>query len=128
MTVQVDIFTLLITLAFLLIAIFLIPMLLQLKRMAQEADALLRELRLELVPTLREIRETAERLNRASAHLEEGAGKAGVLLHSLGEVGESVHSVNDFLHHDVGRYLGNAAGLWLGLRAASKVFLKGLKE
>jgi uncharacterized protein YoxC len=131
MTVQVDIFTLIIAFTFLLIAIFLIPMLMQLKKMAQEADVLLSELRRELVPTLREIRETAERLNRASGHLEEGAGRAGVLLQSLGEVGQSVHNVNDFLQHDIGRFLGrnlgNATGLWLGLRAASKVVLKGLK-
>ena len=72
------------------------PLLLQLKRAAQEADALMSDLRRELIPALREFRETSERLNRASATVETGAEKAAVLFESLGEVGESIHSVNSF--------------------------------
>jgi hypothetical protein len=53
-------------------------------------------------------------------------GKAAFLTDSLEEVGESIHSVNSFLRHGVGRYAGNLAGLWLGMRSASKVFLKQL--
>lgn len=128
MTVQVDILTLIITLLFVVLVVFLVPLLLQLKKTAQEADALMAELRRELVPTLRELRETSERLNRASAHVEDGAGKAGHLLESLGEVGESIHEVNRFFHQDIARYAGNAAGLWLGIRAASKVLIKGLQD
>ena len=128
MDVHVDLFVLIITVVFLIIAAAMVPLLLQLRRTAQEADALMSELRRELVPTLREFRETAERLNRASASIESGAEKAGGLLESLGEVGDSIHSVNNFLHRDMARYVGNAAGLWLGIRAASKVILKGLQE
>lgn len=128
MSVQVDIFVLIITVVFLVIAAALVPLLLQLKRTAREADALLTDLRRELVPTLREFREASERLNRASAQVEAGAGRAGTLLESLGEVGDSIHSVNSFFHRDMARYAGNAAGLWLGIRAASKVILKGLQE
>lgn len=128
MSVQVDIFVLIITVVFLVVAAALVPLLVQLKRTAREADALLVDLRRELVPTLRELRESSERLNRASATVENGAEKAGVLFASLGEVGESIHNVNRFLHRDTARYVGNAAGLWLGIRAASKVILKGLQE
>ncbi|AMV71940.1 hypothetical protein JCM30471_04380 [Desulfuromonas carbonis] len=128
MSVQIDIFVLIITVVFLVIAAALVPLLLQLKRTASEADALLAELRRELIPTLREFREASERLNRASAQVEAGAGRAGTLLESLGEVGDSIHSVNSFFHRDMARYAGNAAGLWLGIRAASKVILKGLQE
>lgn len=128
MSVQVDIFVLIITVVFLVIAAALVPLLLQLKRTAREADALLADLRRELVPTLREFREASERLNRASAQVEAGAGRAGTLLESLGEVGDSIHKVNRFFHRDMARYAGNAAGLWLGIRAAGKVILKGLQE
>ena len=128
MSVQIDIFVLIITVVFLVIAAALVPLLLQLKRTAREADALLEDLRRELIPTLREFRETSERLNRASAQVEAGAERAGTLLESLGEVGDSIHNVNSFFHRDMARYAGNAAGLWLGIRAASKVILKGLQE
>lgn len=128
MTVQVDIFVLIVTVVFLIIAAALVPLLLQLKRTAREADALIGELRRELIPALREFRETAERLNRASATVEAGSEKAGRLLESLGEVGDTIHGVNNFFQRDMARYVGNAAGLWLGIRAASKVILKGLQE
>jgi uncharacterized protein YoxC len=128
MTIQVDIFVLIITLVCVVLAAFLVPLLFQLKRTARDVDALIDDLRRELVPTLREIRETAQHLNRAAAELETGAEKTAPLFDSIGEVGESIRSVNSFFHKDLSRYAGNAAGLWLGIRAASKVFLKGLQE
>jgi len=121
MTVQVDVFTLIITILFVVIAAVLIPTLFQLKSTAKQVDDLVNEARRDLLPMLRELRQASERINQAS-------DKAEVLFDSLGETGESIHKVNDFLQHDVGRYVGNAAGLWLGLRAASKVFVKQLKE
>lgn len=121
MAVQVDVFALFITVLLLLIAVFLIPLLIQMRNTAQRVDEFIHEAQRDLLPMLRELRETSEKLNQASA-------KAGGLVDSLGEAGESIHKVNEFLQHDVGRYVGNAAGLWLGLRAASKVFLKQLKQ
>lgn len=128
MTVQVDIFVLLLTGGFLVIAAFLVPLLFQLKKTAREADEFLAEVRRELVPALREMRESAERFNRGSAHLEHGAEKAERFMESIGEVGESISDVNHFLHRDAARYIGNTAGLWLGIRAASKVLIKGLQN
>lgn len=128
MTVHVDLFTLVITVLLLLIVIFLIPMLLQVKKTAQQADVFIAEARRDLLPMLRELRETSERINRASVHLEKGMADAGELLASLGEVGETVHDLSRFIQRDVGRYIGNAAGFWLGLRSASKVFVKQMKK
>lgn len=121
MSVQVDVFALIITVVLLLIAVFLVPLLLQMRNTAQRVDEFLHEAQRDLLPLLREMREASERLNKGSA-------QAGKFLESLGETGESIHMINDFLHHDMGRYLGNAAGLWLGIRAASKMFLKQMKQ
>jgi predicted PurR-regulated permease PerM len=120
MPVQVDVLALIVTVLLLLIAAFLIPLLIQVKNTAQRVDAFLNDAQKDLLPALRELRETSERLNEASA-------KAGTFFESLGETGESIHMINDFVHHDLGKYIGNAAGLWLGIRSASKVFLKQLK-
>lgn len=128
MVVQVNLFVVIIAVLLLLIAIFLIPLLQQLKKTSQRVDEFLIEARRDLLPMLRELRETSERLNKASVHLEKGMADAGVLLESLGEVGETVHDVSRFVHQDVGRYIGNAAGFWLGLRSASKVFLKQMQK
>jgi hypothetical protein len=131
MSAQIDLFVLIAIIVIVLIvlsAVYLIPVLLQLKKTTRQVDEFLGEARRDLLPMLRELREASERLNRASVHLEKGMSDAGVLLASLGEVGETVHEVSRFVHRDVGRYIGNAAGFWLGMRSASKVFLKQMKK
>ncbi len=125
---QVDALSLLIVLLLLAIVVFLVPMMIQLKNASQRFDEFMRDAQRDLLPMLRELREASERLNRASAKVEEGVGKAAGLAESLEEVGESIHGVNNFLRHDVGRYAGNLAGLWLGFRSASKVFIKQLAK
>jgi len=125
---EVDVLELLITIMMLIIVIFLVPMMIHIKNASQRFDQFLRETERDLFPMLRELREASERINRTSAKAEEGVGKAVGLAEALEEVGESIHGVNSFLRHDVGRYAGNLAGLWLGFRSASKVFLKQLAK
>lgn len=126
MPMQIDILALFITILLLIVVLFLVPALLQARSTAQRIDEFLREAQRDLLPMLRELREASEHLNRASAKVEEGVTKAAALTDSLEEVGDSIHSVNSFLRHDVGRYAGNVAGLWLGFRSASKVLIKQL--
>lgn len=121
MSVQVDALALIIVVLLVLIAAFLVPLLIQARNTAQRIDEFLHEAQRDLLPMLREMREASERLNKASAN-------AGNLVESMSEAGETIHRVNEFLQHDMGRYVGNAAGLWLGIRAASKVFLKQMKQ
>lgn len=128
MPMQIDVMALLITILLLIVVIFLVPMLIQLRNTAQRFDEFVREAQRDLLPMLRELREASEHLNRAAGKVEEGVGKAAFLADSLEEVGESIHSVNSFLRQGVGRYAGNLAGLWLGMRSASKVFLKQLTK
>jgi hypothetical protein len=98
------------------------------EKTAQEAEALLRDLRRELMPSLRDFREIAERLNRASTQVEQGAGKAEHRLEAVDEFAASIRLINGFLQKDLVRFFENAACLMLGLRAAGKVFLNGLQE
>lgn len=128
MSMQIDVMAMLVVILLLIIVIFMAPALIQARNTAQRLDEFLRDAQRDLLPMLREMREAAERLNRTSGKLEEGANKAAALADSLEEVGDSIHSVNSFLRHDVGRYAGNLAGLWLGLRSASKVFIKQLNK
>jgi uncharacterized protein YoxC len=126
MSMQIDVMALLITILLLIIVILMVPALIQARKTAQRLDEFLRDTQRDLMPMLRELREAAERLNRSAGKVEEGVNKAAALADSLEEVGDSIHNVNSFLRHDVGRYAGNLAGLWLGFRSASKVFIKQL--
>ena len=128
MTVQIDLYAFFIAVLILLIVIFLIPMMLQLKKTARDLDSFLVESQKELVPMLHELRQASEKINKLSDKAEEGIVKSEALFTSLAETGHLIHDVNDFLHRDFGRYVGNAAGMWLGMRAASKVFLKQLRQ
>lgn len=96
MTVQVDIFALIILVGVIIFMAFLLPMVWQMKKAAQETDAILGELRRELIPALQDVREITQRVNRTSVKIE--------------------NSVE------------NAAYLILGLKAASKVFIKGTQQ
>jgi len=128
MTVEVDIFTLIILLLVIVVAAFLLPLIWQLKKTSNKADALLGELHRELLPTLRDCREIAERINRASVKIEKGSGHAENLLEALDEITDSVRRIANFFHHDACSMSENAAFLILGLKAAGKVLFKETQE
>lgn len=128
MTVEVDIFTLIILVVVILVAAFLVPLIWQLKKTGHQADALLGELHRELLPTLRDCREIAERINRASVKIEKGSGHAENLLEALDEITDSVRRIANFFRHDACSMSENAAFLILGLKAAGKVLFKETQE
>jgi uncharacterized protein YoxC len=128
MTVQVDIITLGVLVVVIICAAVLLPMLWQWKRTGQEADALLRELRIELIPTLKDFREITERINRASVKIEKGSGHAENLFESLDEIADSVRHISRSFRLDACHLANNAACLIMGLRAAIKVFSKETQD
>ncbi|MCP3178202.1 DUF948 domain-containing protein [Desulfuromonas sp. KJ2020] len=128
MTVEIDILALIVVVAAVLVVAFLIPMMVQAKKTARQIDEFITLAQRDILPMLRELREASERINKASAKAEQGVEQVEGLMQSVGEVGDSIHRVNHFLQHDVGRYMGNAAGLWLGIRAASKVLLREMNK
>lgn len=80
MIVQIDILNLIILVVVIVIAAFLLPLIWQLKKTAQETDALLHDLRRELIPSLQDFREITERINRASVKTENIAENAACLI------------------------------------------------
>lgn len=128
MTVQVDIITLSILVVVIIIAAILLPMIWQWKKTGQEANALLSELRRELIPTIKDFKEITERINRASVKIEKGSGHAENLFESLDEIAKSVRQISHSFRLDTCQLAGNAAYLIMGLRAAIKVFSKETQD
>lgn len=128
MTVQVDIFALIIPVVVIILVAFLLPMIWQMKKAAQETDAFLGELRRELIPALRDVREITERVNRVSVKIESGSGRTESLLASLDETVASIHRINHFFRQDAWHLVENAAFLIMGIKAASKVLFKGTQQ
>lgn len=122
MTVQIDILVLIILVVAIVLAVFVLQMMWQMKKTAQKTDMFIRDLRTELIPSLRDLREIMERLNRASVKIEKGSGNAENLFKALDEIVESVRHFSYFFRHDTCHLAENAATLILGIKAASRVF------
>jgi uncharacterized protein YoxC len=128
MTVQVDILTLGFLIVTIILAAFLLPMIWQMKKTAQEADSLLGELRRGLPSALRDLQETMERVNRITAKFEKGVDKSEDLVETLNDITGSIRHISIFLRQDMYRYAEIAGYLMVGFKAASKVFSHGAKQ
>jgi hypothetical protein len=91
---------------------------LQLLRTLRLLEVALGETRFELIPLLRNLRESSEHLNRASAKIEAGAEELQSVFAAVGEVRKGIQSFAESLQHGFSRIIGQALGLWFGLRAA----------
>jgi uncharacterized protein YoxC len=96
--------------AFIVFLVFLIPMLLELRKTAEESSQLLRRVNEELPALLREATHAAENLNSVSAEIRAGAARARVLGEAMGEVGDTIHRVNGLVAGKAGALL-NVGGL-----------------
>lgn len=125
---SVEVLLLIIAITVVVVALFLVPTLIQMKATAQRVERLVEETEREVFPVMRQFRDTAENLNRISRDAQEGLEHAAPLLESMSEIGQFLQRLTGAARGDLGQYAGNALGLWLGFRAASKVFLKDIHK
>jgi uncharacterized protein YoxC len=104
---------------------FIVPVLLQLRKTAQEAERLFRRLNEDLPVLFREATQAIQNLNQVAAELREGVARARVLGEAMGEVGQTIHSVNGVVRSGTGSVLMNAGRVLAGFRAAFEVLKKG---
>ena len=76
----------------------------------------------ELTPLLANLHESSESMRNCVVHLEKGAIRAGTLMEAIGEVGDSIHSVNEFLRGGTRQYLNRGMVLWSGFQAFRNYF------
>ncbi|HKL48033.1 MAG TPA: DUF948 domain-containing protein [Desulfuromonadales bacterium] len=125
---QVDVLVLIITVAVVVVALFLIPTLIQIKATAQRMERLAEEAEREVIPVVRQLKETSEHLNKISREAGRSFEELEPFIESIGDVGQFLHRFTGVARGDLGQSTGNILGLWLGLRAASKVLLKDLHK
>ena len=125
---SIEVLLLVLTVVAVVVAAFLIPLLIQLRSTVQRADEFLRKTEHEMGPLLQQAREVTERLNTLTQEMEKGVEASAPLFELLGEAGHSMKKLSHFLHGDAFQYAGNALGMWLGIRAATKTIFKELKH
>jgi len=81
----------------LLVAAFLIPTLQQIRRTAQELQSLLKTLELELQPALIDLKEAIRHLNTVSGEVSRSLEKVGGTVEAIQKVGKTIRVVNSLL-------------------------------
>ncbi|MGQ0694131.1 MAG: DUF948 domain-containing protein [Nitrospiraceae bacterium] len=124
----VEIAAILVAVAFVLLVGFLVPVLIQVRKTVAESDRLLSKMNAEVPSLVAELRAMSQNLNGLADQAREGVEHAAVLLHAMGEVGESVQQVHNVVRGSSGTLLTNVASMVAGFKAATQVVRERTKQ
>ena len=114
--------------AFALLVGYLVPVLIQVRKTVAESEQLLAKMNNDLPPLIGELRAMSHNVNDLTEQARIGVEHAAVLLHAVGEVGESVQHVHEVVKGSSGSMLTNVASVVAGLKAATKVVKERFRE
>lgn len=117
----IDMAVMLVALAFAVLVGYLVPLLIQVRKTVAESEQLLAKLNHDLPPLIGELRSMSQNLNDLTEQARGGVEHAAMLLHAVGEVGESVQHVHDVVRGSSGSMLTNMASVVAGFKAATQV-------
>jgi uncharacterized protein YoxC len=117
----IEIAALLVAGAFVVLVGFLAPVLIQVRKTVAESEQLLAKMNADLPPLVGELRAMSQNLNSLTDQARDGVEHAAVLLHAVGEVGESVQQVHNVVRGSSGTLLTNVASVVAGFKAATHV-------
>jgi len=124
----VEIAAILVAVAFALLVGFLVPVLIQVRKTVAESEQLLAKMNNDLPPLIGELRAVSHNVNNLTEQARRGVEHATVLLHAVGEVGESVQYVHDVVKGSSGSMLTNMASVVAGFKAATKVMKERFRD
>jgi uncharacterized protein YoxC len=124
----VEMAAILVAVAFAVLVGFLVPMLVQIRKTVAESERLLAKMNHDLPPLIDELRTMSHKVNDLAEQARGGVEHATVLLHAVGEVGESVQHVHDVVKGSSGSMLTNVASVVAGFKAATQVMKERFRE
>ncbi len=124
----VEIAAMLVAVAFAVLVGYLVPVLIQLRKTVAESEQLLAKMGAEVPSLLSELRTMSQNVNDLTEQARSGVEHASVLLHAVGEVGESVQQVHNVVRGSSGTLLTNVAGVVAGFKAAAAVMRERMKH
>lgn len=124
----VEIAVLLVAVTFAVLVGSLVPVLMQVRKTVAESEQLLSKLNAEVPGLVAELRSMSQNLNEVTDQARDGIGHAAVLLHAVGEVGESVQQVHNVVRGSGGTLLNNVASMVAGFKAATHVVRERMKH
>jgi uncharacterized protein YoxC len=117
----VEIAALLVAVAFAVLVGYLLPVLMQVRKTVAESEQLLSKMNTEVPALVAELRAMSQNLNDVTNQVRQGTEHAAVLLHAVGEIGESVQQVHNVVRGSGGTLLNNVASMVAGFKAATHV-------
>ena len=124
----VEMAAILVAVAFAVLVGYLIPMVIQVRKTVAESEQLLAKMNHDLPPLIGELRAMSHNMNELTEQARGGVEHAAVLLHAVGEVGESVQHMHDVVKGSSGSMLTNVASVVAGLKAATHVMKERFRE
>jgi len=124
----VEIAAILVAVAFAVLVGYLVPVLIQLRKTIAESEQLLATMNRDVPLLIGEFRAMSQNLNDLTEQARGGVEHAAVLLHAVGEVGESVQHVHDVVRSSGGSMLTNVASVIAGFKAATQVMKARFRE
>jgi len=124
----IEIAAILVAAAFALLVGFIVPVLIQVRKTVAESEQLLAKMNNDLPPLIGELRAMSHNVNDLTEQARTGVEHAAVLLHAVGEVGESVQQVHEVVKGSSGSMVTNVASVVAGLKAATKVVKERFRE
>lgn len=118
---MLDLAAVIAALAFAVLVGFLVPVLMQVRKTVAESEQLLAKVNADLPPLIAELRAMSQNLNEVADQVRGGVEHAAVLLHAVGEVGESVQQVHNAVRGTSGTLMTNVASMVAGFKAAAQV-------
>ena len=101
---------------------FLVPVLTQLRKTAEESERVLQRMNQDLPLLLKEATQAARNLNQVATEVREGAACARLLGEAIGEIGQTINHVHGAVRGGASSLLTNFSSLLAGFRAAYGVF------
>ena len=125
----IEVAALIIAVAFAALVGFMVPVLMQTRKAVAEVEQSLVRINTELLPLLKEMRTTMANLNNLVEQTRDGVDHASVLLHTAGEIGETVQQFHELVRGAGGSLLRNVVNMvFAGVQAATAVFSGRAKE
>ena len=124
----VEIAAILVTIAFVVLVGYLVPVMIQVRKTVAESEQLLARMNHDLPPLIGELRSISRNMNDLTEQARGGVEHAATLLHAVGEVGESVQQVHEVVKGSSGSMVTNVASVVAGLKAATRVVKERFRE
>jgi uncharacterized protein YoxC len=118
---MVEVAAIIVAVTFAALVGYLVPVLIQVRKTMAESQQLLAKMNTDMPPLISELRSMSQNLNDLADRARGGVEHAAVLLHAVGELGESVQQVHNVVRGSGGTLLTNVASVVAGFKAATQV-------